>query len=1207
MDAVRNLTILQNNINSIRPAANRSLLTVLLQQHKIDIAILSEIWIKQDENFNFSGYKFIKKCREKGYGGVGLLIRNEIDFTIVSLPNIHPIEAVAIKTNNTVNSLMIFSIYIPPNIGNSQLKTQLLKLIDFIDKSNISTILAGDLNAHHPTWNQSNKTCARGELLVEVLENTELMVMNDGNPTTIRHPNSTPSAIDLTIVSTSIAPKVEWSVLDQEICGEHKIILFEIINQAKYYEYNLTQINKKQALENLNNILPEEIEDPEQLSIKFKKCIDDAKFKPSKTNHPKKWWTTTIQKLYDDKNKLLIKYFNNLTLQNFLEFKKARTILKAEIRKEKRKSYRELTDSLTPDMNIKELWTTVKMISGGFPKKNNIKLLNDKNLASEFMNLNFPNKTTDIKYSPTNTMGKHKITLREIQNIINSKKDTSAPGPDNISYYFLKQLNLDLMIKITEMCNEVIHSRQIPKSWLEIKTVAILKPEKEENDARSYRPICLIPVFLKTINISYKTKLVEFIKLHSPLPQYSFGFKQKTSAINCVNMLIAKINHSKNKKHFSLCTFLDLSKAFDNVNIEKLLNILKEKKFPDELIDWCYYYLRKRTVKIIMNDGTEIERITNKGLPQGCPLSPILFNIYTSSIHELAEEGVLIQFADDFAIFIESENIPTAVNKMNNTLDSICTALHDLDLIVNPNKSAAICFDNNIPDNVQIKINNQPVELKFVHRYLGIWIDNKLSFKTHITEITNKAKKKINIIKMLSRKKGGAHPTTLSQVNKSIVRSQIDYGITIYSAASKTDLQRIEKIQNLSLRTTFRYLQSTPNQVLFAETGELPLKYRAQYLTFKEILKNLYYNNSPITESLNNLINSDTLPKHTSYIQKTASLNNYHLLQCKFNQNMINPPDKSKLVIISKIGTVNKTNTSKEIQKAIVLQLIREKYERYYQIFTDGSKTLEGVGYGIYDQQTKSSFSYKLKEEFSIMNAELVGIIEAIEYAISINQFKIVIFTDSQSSCSMLDNSRQENNYLINHLYSIVQFNNIQEIIIQWIPGHANIVGNDRADRAAKLGTKRTEIENYPLTLDDCLLAFKNEIQREWNKEYIEISREKGKEHFKILPQITLKPWFKDIHLPTSQTIQLGRIRTFHTATKERLARWNLIRSELCETCQVKEDIFHILFDCSKLSSARRKYPILENKKSLYDILKNKNNGEYSQIANFLEETRVNV
>lgn len=64
MAPVRNLTILQNNINSIRPVANRSLLTKLLNHHNIDIAILSEIWLKPQEDVKFSGYKFLKKKQE---------------------------------------------------------------------------------------------------------------------------------------------------------------------------------------------------------------------------------------------------------------------------------------------------------------------------------------------------------------------------------------------------------------------------------------------------------------------------------------------------------------------------------------------------------------------------------------------------------------------------------------------------------------------------------------------------------------------------------------------------------------------------------------------------------------------------------------------------------------------------------------------------------------------------------------------------------------------------------------------------------------------------------------------------------------------------------------------------------------------------------------------------------------------------------------
>lgn len=71
MDKFRNLHFLQNNINSIRPASNRSLLTHLLQKHEIDIAFLSEIWLKPNEDYNFPGFKLPKQTRDNGYGGVG--------------------------------------------------------------------------------------------------------------------------------------------------------------------------------------------------------------------------------------------------------------------------------------------------------------------------------------------------------------------------------------------------------------------------------------------------------------------------------------------------------------------------------------------------------------------------------------------------------------------------------------------------------------------------------------------------------------------------------------------------------------------------------------------------------------------------------------------------------------------------------------------------------------------------------------------------------------------------------------------------------------------------------------------------------------------------------------------------------------------------------------------------------------------------------
>lgn len=101
----------------------RELIKNFLNKELVDIAILSEIWLKPEENFNFPGYKFLKEVRPAGYGGVGFLIKNDIAIKEYKLPSINPIEAIAIETLNTIPKMLILSVYIPPlPVNNNDIK-----------------------------------------------------------------------------------------------------------------------------------------------------------------------------------------------------------------------------------------------------------------------------------------------------------------------------------------------------------------------------------------------------------------------------------------------------------------------------------------------------------------------------------------------------------------------------------------------------------------------------------------------------------------------------------------------------------------------------------------------------------------------------------------------------------------------------------------------------------------------------------------------------------------------------------------------------------------------------------------------------------------------------------------------------------------------------------------------------------------------------
>lgn len=291
----------------------------------------------------------------------------------------------------------------------------------------------------------------------------------------------------------------------------------------------------------------------------------------------------------------------------------------------------------------------------------------------------------------------------------------------------------------------------------------------------------------------------------------------------------------------------------------------------------------------------------------------------------------------------------------------------------------------------------------------------------------------------------------------------------------------------------------------------------------------------------------------------------------------------------------------------MTIELISHKYKNDYKIFTDGSKIDGKSRYGIYDSREKISYSGRLKTQFTIMSAEIFAILKAVEYLMTKNVKNAVILTDSKSAAILIKNNTTNDNFLVGKLIREINKSQIEKLTIQWIPGHAGLIGNERADLAAKLGTNKQQIENYPLTKDDLILNLKIETKCYWNQRYKIISEEKGIYHYMIDQNVRSKPWFSDFKLSTQHTITINRLRTGHLATKDRLNTWGLVPNDKCEHCNVKEDIIHILHYCSKFDHIRREYPLLQNKEDLITILAGTNFKKIKEIAKFIGETGTNV
>lgn len=291
----------------------------------------------------------------------------------------------------------------------------------------------------------------------------------------------------------------------------------------------------------------------------------------------------------------------------------------------------------------------------------------------------------------------------------------------------------------------------------------------------------------------------------------------------------------------------------------------------------------------------------------------------------------------------------------------------------------------------------------------------------------------------------------------------------------------------------------------------------------------------------------------------------------------------------------------------MAIELISQKYKEDYKIYTDGSKIEGKTGYGIYDSKEKTSYSGRLKTQYTIMNAEIFAILKAVEYLKTKNIKTAVILTDSKSAAQLINNNATNDNFLVAKLKKDIHESQIERITIQWVPGHSGLVGNERADLAAKLGTNRQYVENTQLTKDDLILNLKIETKCYWNQRYKTISEEKGIYHYQIAQDVNQRPWFSEIRLPTQHTITINRLRTGHLATKDRLKNWGLITNDNCEHCNLKEDIIHILHHCPKFDTIRNKYPVLINREDLIIVLAGTNIQKIKHIAQFIGETKINV
>ena len=171
-----------------------------------------------------------------------------------------------------------------------------------------------------------------------------------------------------------------------------------------------------------------------------------------------------------------------------------------------------------------------------------------------------------------------------------------------------------------------ISTNHFPIPFKTTTTVILHKPSKPDyTKPNAYRPIALENTLGKVLE-SIMAELLSYVtEIHQLLPAEHFGGRPGRTAEDAMTILSERIHHAWKEKEVYSVVFMDVAGAFNNVHHERLIDNMKKRRIPDFIVAWTESFLSDRTTSLRFNGITSENIETDAGVPQGSPLSPILY------------------------------------------------------------------------------------------------------------------------------------------------------------------------------------------------------------------------------------------------------------------------------------------------------------------------------------------------------------------------------------------------------------------------------------------------------------------------------------------------------------------------------------------------------------------------------------------------------
>ena len=320
-----------------------------------------------------------------------------------------------------------------------------------------------------------------------------------------------------------------------------------------------------------------------------------------------------------------------------------------------------------------------------------------------------------------------------------------APGPDDIPVLVLVKLWPAIRKPLFELFEVCLRLGYYPGAWREAISLILRKPKRPDYSLpNAYRPIALLCTMGKLFETLIARRLSFLADYHNLLPNTHIGCRPGRSTEDGIIAITERIKNEWRKGNVVGALLIDIKNAFPSISKQRLLYDLQKRRIPEVLVSLIASFLSNRSSSIKCSDYTSPQHPSDIGIPQGSPLSGILYLFYNADILDITSISITLNsqgWADDI-IHLSSARTVAEIRPALHLAGthSLTWGVHSAS-VLDVQKTQYTYFTHNPSkkDDTPVRFGMTYIPASKTVTYLGVQLDSQLRFHTHGNAAVKKA------------------------------------------------------------------------------------------------------------------------------------------------------------------------------------------------------------------------------------------------------------------------------------------------------------------------------------------------------------------------------------------------------------------------------------------------------------------------------------